>query len=338
MEPLESPAPQGAPPLARALAERLACPTCHGHLDQELACRTCRIVARPDGGIVDFLQTAEPGERAGEVRAFYEARPFPGYAPGDDAPALIDRGRRSSFLRALDAALTPGAAVLDCGCGTAQVAAFLALCAARRDVVAVDGCRASLRAAEGFRSRAGLENLHLVRADLFALPLAPASFDVVVCRGVVHHTERPFDAIDRVAERVAPGGVLVLGFYERFARAPHALRRLLGRRIGRPITALDPLLRRRDLDPEKKRTWIEDQYRHPLERRLALPRVLAHLEARGFTWLRSVPPLDAGADLFAPTPRPGPLGLLARRLAWAARGLGDEDAGLVGLLVRRHRR
>ena len=40
------------------------------------------------------------------------------------------------------------------------------------------------------------------------------------------------------------------------------------------MRALDPVLRRRDLDEEKKRTWIEDQYRHPLEHILAFPSVL----------------------------------------------------------------
>ncbi len=323
--------------LARPLAARLVCPSCRGPLER-LACATCRRAVRCEAGMADFLAAEELAGRAASVRAFYEGRPFPGYTPGDDAPALIDRGRRSSFLRALDGALGPHAAVLDCGCGTAQVAAFLALSASGRELFAVDGCRASLRAAAEFRSRAGCGNLHLVRADLFALPFAPRSFEVVLCRGVVHHTERPFEAVDRVAELVAEGGLLVLGFYESFARAPHVLRRALGRWTGGPIAALDPLLRRRDLDPEKKRTWIEDQYRHPLERRLALPRVLSHLESRGFAWLRSVPPAPEGPEAFAPTPRPGALALLARRLGWAARGLGDEDAGLVGLLMRRHRR
>jgi SAM-dependent methyltransferase len=204
-------------------------------------------------------------------------------------------------------------------------------------VVAVDGCRASLRAADRFRERARVENLQLLRADLLALPLERASFEVVLCRGVVHHALRPQEAIDSVAAFVAPGGVLVLGFYERFARALHVARRAFGRALGRPIAALDPLLRRRDLDQQKKRTWIEDQYRHPLEHRLALPCVVAQLEARGFQWLRSVPPAPDGAPLFDPTPRPAGLGLAARRLGWAARGLADEDAGLVVLVMRRHR-
>lgn len=315
--------------------QAFACPRCGTTPRADWVCPACGAAAGLDGGIRDWLEGHGADRATTEVRDFYEVRPFPGYAPGDDASTLIDRARRSAFLVGLDAAVRPDARVLDCGCGTGQVAAWLALRGARRSVVGLDGCRASLRAADGFRARVALANLQLVRGDLFALPLARGAFDVVHCRGVIHHTERPYEALREVAARVAPGGLLVLGFYESFARAPHAARRALGRLVGRPIAALDPLLRRRDLDAEKKRTWIEDQYRHPLEHLMPMPRVLAACEAEGFEWVASVPPAER--DLLAATPRPGALGRLALRAGWAARGLSDEDAGLVALVLRRHR-
>jgi SAM-dependent methyltransferase len=279
------------------------------------------------------------------VQAFYERRPFPGYAPGDDAATILDRGRSSSFLDALDRALPASARILDCGAGTGQVAAFLALASPRRSVVAVEPCRASLREADGFRRRAAVGNLHLVRANLFALPFSPASFEWVLCRGVVHHTADPERAIRAVAAQVAPGGVLLLGFYESLARAAHRARRALGRFAGRPIGALDPILRRSDLDPEKKRTWIEDQYLHPVEHILPLPAVARSLERLGFEWVRSVPPEPGEAErasgargLFTPEPRPSAAALLARRARWLLAGANDPDAGLVCLLVRRQGR
>jgi len=315
--------------------QAFACPQCGATPRPDWVCPACGAAAALDGGIRDWIDGRAADRVTIEVRDFYEGRPFPGYAPGDDASTLIDRARRSAFLVGLDAAVRPDARVLDCGCGTGQVAAWLALRGARRSVVGLDGCRASLRAADGFRARVALANLQFVRGDLFALPLARGAFDVVHCRGVIHHTARPYEALREVAARVAPGGLLVLGFYESFARAPHAARRAVGRVLGRPIAALDPLLRRRDLDDEKKLTWIEDQYRHPLEHLMPMPRVLAACEAEGFEWIASVPP--AGHDLLEATPRPGPLGRLALRTGWALRGLSDEDAGLVALVLRRSR-
>jgi len=273
--------------------------------------------------------------RAPHVTAFYERNPFPGYMPADDASALLDRCRASPFLDGLDRAIAPDAHVLDAGCGTGQIANFLGLAGPRRRVLGADLCRASLEAAEGFRARAGVRNVQFVRGDLFALPAREARFDVVISRGVVHHTPDPARAADQVARRVAPGGVLVLGFYETLARAPHQLRQLLSRGGRAPIALLDPVLRRRDLDARKKETWIEDQYRHPLERLLPFPGVTAALEAQSFTWIRSVPPATSADELFEPTPRPGAMALLARRIGWAWRCLWDEDAGLVCVVLRK---
>lgn len=271
---------------------------------------------------------------APEVNAFYEARPFPGYMPNDDAASLLDRCRRSPFLVGLDRSIPLDARVLDAGCGTAQIANFLALAGPRRRVVGVDLCAASLAAGEAFRARAGSQNLSLVRGDLFALPVAPATFDVVISRGVVHHTPDPDRATASIASRVRPGGFLVLGFYESVARLPHRLRRGLSFGGRRPWALLDPVLRRRDLDAEKKLTWIEDQYRHPLEVCLSFPHMRDVLEQLGFSWCGSVPPMPRPEAFFAKTPRPGALALMARRCEWAWRCLWDEDAGLVCLVAQ----
>jgi SAM-dependent methyltransferase len=317
----------------------LRCPRCGAALaDEDRECGRCRLAFERVGGIVDVIGAQERESRAAGVERFYTANPFPGYAPGDDGPTLIDRSRRSRFLAALDAAIPADANVADCGCGTGQLAAFLALSAPRRRVVAVDGCKQSLLCADGFRVQARIENLELVRGDLFDLPLEKARFEVVISRGVVHHTPEPERAIECVAARVAPGGILLLGFYETMGRALHCARRSLGRLAGREIRWLDPVLRRRDLDEEKKRIWIADQYRHPLERILPLPAVVARLERLGFRWVRSVPPAPEGATLFEPTAKPGAAAIFWMRLGWLARGLADPDAGLVFVVARRQGR
>lgn len=312
------------------------CPRCLGALDaQATRCPQCALAFERHGGVLDVLGPREREARADAVEAFYTRHPFPGYAPGDDGPTLLDRSRRAPFLVALDAALDAQATVVDCGCGTGQLAAFLALSASRRRVIAVDGCRASLACADGFRSRARLANLHLVRADLFDLPLPERRFAVVLSRGVVHHTPDPGRAIERVAALVAPGGFLVLGFYESWARGLHSARRSLGRVLHSELRGLDPVLRRSDLDESKKRIWIEDQYHHPLEHSLALPRVLATLERLGLRWVRTLPPAVDGNRLLERTERPRAAGLLALRLGWFVRGGADPDAGLVVVVAQR---
>jgi SAM-dependent methyltransferase len=313
-----------------------SCPRCFARLGESSSCPACGLPFERRGGVIDLIGEREREARAGNVEAFYSRSPFPGYAAADDAGTLVDRSRRAPFLVALDAALPHDARVLDCGAGTSQLAAYLALSAPRRTVFAVDGCRASLACADAFRERAGIENLNLVRADLFDLPARPGSFDHVICRGVVHHTPDPKEATRRVAECVAPGGTLLLGFYETWARLFHRARRALARASGRPVVWLDPILRARDVDPEKQRIWIDDQYRHPLEHILPLPVVAGWLEEFGFSWVRTVPPAVDGDTLLRVTPRPGRAGFFALRAGWALRGPRDPDAGLVCLIARRH--
>ncbi len=312
------------------------CPRCFAAVpDGARSCAGCELRFERVGGILDVIGAKERETRAAGVEEFYTANPFPGYAPGDDGPTLIDRSRRAPFLVALDRAIGPEVTLVDCGCGTGQLAAFLALSGPRRRVIGVDGCRESLKNADWFRERARIRNLQLVRGDLFDLPVPEGQFEVVISRGVVHHTPDPDRAIECVARRVAPGGVLLLGFYETMGRFLHCARRALGKVVGREVRFLDPVLRRGDLDEDKKRIWIADQYRHPLEHILPLPHVVKVCEQLGLRWVRSIPPTTTGANLFEPTAKPSAAGMFAMRFGWLVRGLNDQDAGLVFVVMQR---
>ena len=311
------------------------CPRCLVALAGQTACAQCKLTFELRGGVVDTIGPDEREKRAGEVEDFYSVNPFPGYAPGDTRGTLLDRSRRAHFLTSLDEAIATDAHVLECGCGTAQLSAFLACAGPGRTVIGVDGCRVSLEHADQFRERAGISTLQLVRGDLFRLPVEEKAYQVVICRGVVHHTPDPDEATRQVARRVAPGGVLVLGFYETWGRMVHCARRSLTRFSKSPIRVLDPILRKRDLDEEKKRIWIEDQYHHPLEHILPMPQVLRVLESEGFVWLRSIPPAATDGGMFDMTPKPGPAARTLLRAGWMARGLTDPDAGLISLVARR---
>lgn len=109
----------------------------------------------------------------------------------------------------LVASLAPvGARVLDAGCGTGRVAIELA----RRgyDVTGVDIDRSMLGVA-----RESAPSLLWVEADLAALQLDEPPYDVVVAAGNVmiflaRGTEA--DVVRRLADHLAPGGLLVAGF------------------------------------------------------------------------------------------------------------------------------
>lgn len=79
--------------------------------------------------------------------------------------------------------LGPGSRILDLGCGTGLQARALA--APGHRVVAVDPDLDAVGTAASLAREAGLVLSHLV-ADGRALPFADASFDVVLCRDVLH--------------------------------------------------------------------------------------------------------------------------------------------------------
>jgi SAM-dependent methyltransferase len=80
-------------------------------------------------------------------------------------------------------------------------------------------------------------NVLIVQADLYAMPLREASFDRVVCIGVLQHTpdvERSFRTLVR---HVRPGGHLAVDVYRR----PRGVRRLLNTKYWvRPLTRRVP--------------------------------------------------------------------------------------------------
>jgi len=307
-----------------------------------LACPACRAPLRgPDcpcgqrftvqDGILDlYLPAPEAGEGLDvtrTVRAFYEDNPFPAWKDGDGRDTLLRAGRDNPFLAALDRSLPPGARVVEAGCGTGQLSCFLAL--GGREVLGLDLSLASLRNAEAFRQRAGLRGLRFVRANLFRPPLAPASVDCLVSNGVLHHTADTRAAFSALAPLVRPGGLLLIGLYNRWGRA------LLRLRAAQDRRRLDDATRGGG-DLARARAWYLDQHAHPHERTHTADEVLAWFDAAGFDVLRTVPPLAFGADDDGRLDTPAPIGgWLERRLvqwSWLPRA---ADGGLWVTVGRR---
>jgi SAM-dependent methyltransferase len=64
--------------------------------------------------------------------------------------------------------------------------------------------------------------------NLLNMPFAPGQFDLVLCRGVIHHTPNPGASFDCLSAQVAPNGLLYLGgHYEPGIKGSLLLRRLL---------------------------------------------------------------------------------------------------------------
>ena len=316
----------------RSSDDLIACPACGGSL-AGVTCRGCGARYAEEDGILRLRGPADPRTEA--VRRFYEAAPFPGYPPRDSLAGLRARAERSAFARLLDQAIPGDARIVEVGCGTGQMSLYLAR--ADRVVVGADLTFASLRLAEDARRRFGLEQARFVESDLSRPGLKEASFDVVYCSGVLHHTPDPRAAFAQVARLARPGGMIVLGLYNAVARAPLRLRRTVARLTGYRWIPFDPVLRERAHEPARREAWLRDQYRHPEEHRHTVGEVLGWFRENAVAFVRAYPSAqvhdDAPDDLFAPEPDAWPPERWLAQLGWIG-SLGHEG-GLFVMVGRR---
>jgi SAM-dependent methyltransferase len=245
------------------------------------------------------------------VKAFYEETPFPNYADDETPEGLVAKARANLLLSALDAQLPERAVVLEAGCGTGQLTNFLGLSPQRR-VFGGDVCLNSLGLANGFRKKHAIANAAFLQMNLFRPPFRDDSFDLVICNGVLHHTGDARAGFAALVRKVKPGGFILVGLYNRWARLPTLWRRWVFARFGSRLGSAGHLLDRRlaagRLNERRRQAWYRDQYQHPHETRHSLGEVLGWFGAAGVDFVSSLPPADGSLfprdiQLFAPQPR-----------------------------------
>ena len=195
-----------------------------------LSCGSCNRRYAIRSGIPDFvdLETGNDASleaiKSATVSQFgYEWRHYKDWGWLEAYPDVADAERK--FLGALienteaafsgksmlsDSDLDTGKWVLDAGCGNGRFTNQ----AARRgaNVVGVDIGDGTVSA---FAHTRHLENVHILRGDLFNLPLVKDAFDTIFSIGVLMHTGDAEKAFREIVCRVKPGGHVVAHVYGR---------------------------------------------------------------------------------------------------------------------------
>jgi SAM-dependent methyltransferase len=185
---------------------------------------------------------------------------------------------------------------------------------------------------------ARINGVQFIETDLHRPGLRPGAFDVVYSSGVLHHTPDPRASFARIAQLARPGGMIVLGLYNTFARIPLRLSRLVARMSGDRLILFDPVLCDRKNEPARWKAWLRDQYQHPEEHCHTLAEVQGWFRENSVDYVRAYPSALIGEDsreLFADAADNWrPEGWLAQ-LGWI-RALGHEG-GLFVTIGRRRR-
>jgi SAM-dependent methyltransferase len=291
------------------------CPRCTGGLrvsDGSIVCSSCqqRFQTADNIPLLFWPTEWDPSKPdvTETVQAFYEQTPFPNYDDFDSIGSLVEKARRGLFAKLLDEQIPFRTRVLEIGCGTGQLSNFLSV--ANRTVVGTDICLNSLRLAQEFKEKNGLNNAQFVQMNLFRPIFRPNTFDYVISNGVLHHTADPFLAFTTLVNLVRPGGYIMVGLYHRYGRLITDTRRVLFRLSGDRFKFLDPNLRKVQSSAAKKRAWFMDQYKHPHESKHTIGEVLRWLRELKLNFVKSIPrsvpfqPFSPDERLFEPE-KPG---------------------------------
>jgi SAM-dependent methyltransferase len=119
-------------------------------------------------------------------------------------------------------ALRPGLDLLDVGCGPGTITVDLARRVAPGRVAAIDRAPEVVAQAASHARAQGI-SIELHVGDLYALPFADASFDVVHAHQVLQHLSDPVRGLTEMHRVLRPGGLLAArdGDYACFGWAPH---------------------------------------------------------------------------------------------------------------------
>ena len=123
---------------------------------------------------------------------------------------LIDQATTLTELLHSDTCYPPGHLVLEAGCGVGAQSVALASRSPGARIVSVDVSADSLSAAEERVRAAGIHNITFQRADIYALPFSPESFDHVFVCFVLEHLASPGQALACVKSVLKRGGTLTV--------------------------------------------------------------------------------------------------------------------------------
>ena len=78
----------------------------------------------------------------------------------------------------------------------------------------------SLKLAIDHKIRNGLKRSSFIQMNMFDLAIKDECFDVVIAHGCLHHTFDARHAFAQIVKKLKPGGIIIAGLYNRYARIP----------------------------------------------------------------------------------------------------------------------
>src|SRR5262245_50336172 len=171
----------------------------------------------------------------GEVRDFYDRYPYP--PPIEN----VDRHRRfgqDPLKRRADYRLfwpagpeKQASSILVAGCGTSQAVKH-AMRWPEAHVTGIDLSATSIRCTEELQRKHGVHNLEVRQLPIEHVSELGASFDQIVCTGVLHHLDDPVAGLRALSSVLNPDGAMHLMVYAPYGRTGVYMLQAFCRRVG----------------------------------------------------------------------------------------------------------
>jgi ubiquinone/menaquinone biosynthesis C-methylase UbiE len=175
--------------------------------------------------------------------------------------------------------LRPGLALLDVGCGPGTITVDLARRVAPGRCVGIDRAADIIEQARAYAQKQGVA-VELSSADVYALPFADATFDVVHAHQVLQHLTDPVRALRELRRVLKPGGVLAArdSDYSCFSWAP------LDPRLERWLALYRAVCRRNQAEPDAGRFLKGWALRAGFEKVTATSSTWTYADAESCAW------------------------------------------------------
>lgn len=245
------------------------------------------------------------------VQAFYERYPYPRPMDNlDQYRQLWEDGQRRRADHHLFWPAFPfreNHSILIAGCGTSQAAKHALRWPLAR-VIGIDFSTTSVHCTEELKRKYRLDNLHVRQLSIEHAGELGASFDQIVCTGVLHHLPDPDAGLRALRGLLAPDGAMHLMVYAPYGRTGIYMLQEFCRRVGIQATeagirdlisalgALPPghplenLLR--VASDFRHEAALADALLHPQDRAYSVSELFDFLERGGLTfgrWVKQAP-------------------------------------------------
>tara|TARA_E500000178_G_scaffold355991_1_gene430957 strand:+ start:2212 stop:3126 length:915 start_codon:yes stop_codon:yes gene_type:complete len=227
-----------------------------------------------------------------KVTDFYKVTPFPNYKDDETKQSIIEKGNKNLFAQKFKKFIGHNKNVLEVGCGTGQLSIYFAI-GTNNEIIAFDPTIESLNLAKNFSKQNDISNIKFVNADIFDDVLSENYFDFIWCNGVLHHTKNPYKAFEITVQSLKNNGYILVGLYNKIGRIRTLVRKYISKVFGIKFLELfDPTLKYLKLSEKEKKSWINDQYFHPIESLHTLDEVLDWFKKNDIEYINSIPSCD----------------------------------------------